>query len=607
MTEKSTGEELGQTANSIKQEAVKYKHTQSYLQLALEILGILNRSPSLDDTVNRILEAIKRELGFDAVGVRLREGNDFPYLAADGFSLDFLITENNLTVKLPDGGVCLDENGDYALECTCGVVLAGKTDSTKPFFTPAGSFWSNDTFPLLELSAESDPRLHPRNLCIHEGFQSVALIPIRANKEIVGLLQLNDRPKNAFTLDMIEFFEGICDSFGVALIRRQNEANNQKLQKQLQQSQKMEAISKFAGGIAHEFNNILGVITGNISYALSTFSKEHELYEVLFDVQEASKKARNLIQHVITFSKGGAPIKKPADINKLLNDAVTFAIRGMKTEYHFDLSNDLWAVEIDEGQMNIVIANLVINADQAMPDGGLITVRTENTAVNTNSGLPLSTGRYVKIEIEDQGIGISKENIPHIFDPYFTTKQEGRGLGLATSYSIVSRHGGTITVCSEIEKGTVLNIYLPAALKNDKKTIVQKESVHTGQGLVLIMDDQESILKMAGRMLNRMGYDTVFATDGTQAVKLFSDAYQSVNPFNLVILDLTIPGGMGGAQVIPELLKIDPYVKVVVSSGYSNDPVMANYEKYGFCGVIPKPYTKDQMADLLNIIFCEKK
>jgi CheY-like chemotaxis protein len=238
-----------------------------------------------------------------------------------------------------------------------------------------------------------------------------------------------------------------------------------------------------------------------------------------------------------------------------------------------------------------------------MPNGGIITIRTKNTEIEAKSDLPLSPGRYINIVIEDQGGGISKKYLLNIFDPYFTTKQKGSGLGLATTYSTVQRHGGHITVSSEIEKGTVFNIYLPASLKDAKEIEYKEDPKHTGNGKILIMDDQKPILKMASRMLNRMGYETEFAIDGTEAIRKYREKYQSKNPFDLVLLDLTIPGGMGGADTIIELLKIDPDVCAVVSSGYSNDPIMANYEDYGFCGVVPKPYTKEQLSEVLNKIF----
>jgi len=376
-----------------------------------------------------------------------------------------------------------------------------------------------------------------------------------------------------------------------------------KMEEQLLQSQKMEAISTLAGGIAHDFNNMLGVITGNISYIFSLVDKNSELYEILLDIQESSKQAQNLTLQLLTFSKGGAPIKKVSNINKLINESAFFSTRGSKTNCHFELSNELWLSDVDEGQINQVIGNLVINANQAMPDGGTITIRTENSIIETDSFTPLSAGQYIKIIVEDQGMGIPKKHLPNIFEPYYSTKQQGSGLGLATAYSIIKRHGGHITVYSELNKGTVFNIYLPASSKNMIEIVDKEENIHFGQGKILIMDDQEPILKMVSKMLRKMGYESTSATDGTQAINIYREAYNKGKPFDLVILDLTVPGGMGGAKTMEKLLKIDPNVKAVVSSGYSNDPIMACFEDYGFCGVVPKPFTKNQLSEILNKIF----
>jgi len=402
-------------------------------------------------------------------------------------------------------------------------------------------------------------------------------------------------------------FDANSKIIGVILVFR-DVTEKHKIEKQLQQSQKMEAIGTLAGGIAHDFNNMLSVITGNISYALSDLdlNKDEELYALLSDVQASSKQAQALTSQLLTFSKGGAPIKKVSDINSLIKESAIFSVRGAKTNCSFNLSQDLWTTEIDEGQINQVIGNLVINANQAMPNGGNISIRTENTEIDDDSPLPLLGGKHIKILVEDQGVGISKKHLSKIFEPYFTTKQKGSGLGLATTYSIINNHGGHIIVYSEIEKGTVFHIYLPASTKDVGNVGEKEETKHAGQGKILIMDDQESILKMLGRMLNRMGYETILAMDGSQAVELYRDYYQSENYLDLVILDLTVPGGMGGLKTIIELLKIDPNVKAVVSSGYSNDPIMANYEDYGFCGIAPKPYTKAQLSEVLNKIFNEK-
>ncbi len=384
------------------------------------------------------------------------------------------------------------------------------------------------------------------------------------------------------------------------------QVEKEKLQLQLQHSQKMESIGALAGGIAHDFNNMLGVIYGNTSYALSNLNKNDELYEVLTDVQSGARQAQQLTQQLLTFAKGGAPIKKACDLNSLIKDSANFILRGAKAGCEFVLAEDLWPARADQGQIHQVVGNLVLNANQAMPEGGIITVKTENEFIDEDSAIPLLKGKYVRIIVKDQGVGVSKKHLPNIFDPFFTTKRTGSGLGLATAYSIIKKHGGHISVYSEIDRGTVFHVYLPASEKDFEKTKTPEKTGHRGRGRILIMDDQEPILKMVGRMIGRMGYETDFATDGSQAVEKYRNAHESKTPFDLVILDLTVPGGMGGAETIRELHKIDPMVKAIVSSGYSNDPIMADYKSHGFCAVAPKPYSKGAMAELLSLVLGEK-
>jgi len=372
----------------------------------------------------------------------------------------------------------------------------------------------------------------------------------RISKENVGTVELDLICKNGrripteYNCSVINDHQG-HSKYIIAIGRDLRE--RKKVAYQLQQSQKMEAIGTLAGGIAHDFNNLLSVITGNISYALNALNIDDERHELLSEVLKSSKQAQKLTYQLLTFSKGGEPVKKISNINKILEESAIFSTSGAKTNCRFEFADDLWLSDFDEGQMNQVFSNLIINANQAMPNGGTIRIKTQNTEVETDSGLTLSAGPYIKIMIEDQGIGIHKQHLHNIFEPYYTTKQNGNGLGLAIVYSIITKHEGHIDVYSEVEKGTVFNIYLPALIRKMVENIKQKEINHVGQGRILIMDDQEPILKMAGRMLNRMGYETDFAFDGSETIEKYRKAYHEKNPFDIVILDLTIPGGMAMA------------------------------------------------------------
>jgi PAS domain S-box-containing protein len=421
--------------------------------------------------------------------------------------------------------------------------------------------------------------------------------------KIVGLanntlLIARDGTERIITDSGAPIFDGNKKIIGVVIVF-QNITERVKLENQIQQSQKMESIGTLAGGIAHDFNNIIGVITGNVSYARGLLTKKNELDEVLLDVEAGAKQAQTLTHQLLTFSKGGAPIVKEISIGQFIYETVSLVVRGSHVHCDFSIDKQLWPVKVDKGQIGQVVTNLMINAKEAMPDGGEITIRAENVMISDET-IPLSPGQYVKITIQDNGIGIKNEHVLKVFDPYFSTKQQGSGLGLATSYSIIKKHGGHISVESKLGKGTTFMFYLPAVESREKKIEQMNEPQHKGCGKILIMDDDEAILNMLRRILKRMGYETALAKNGTQAIELYQKAYQSQQKYDLVILDLTVPGGLGGAKTIPELLKIDSKAKVVVSSGYSNDPIMANYEDYGFCAIIPKPYTQNQITELFN-------
>ncbi len=374
------------------------------------------------------------------------------------------------------------------------------------------------------------------------------------------------------------------------------------MEREIFKADKLNSIGILAGGIAHDFNNYLATLLGNISLAKYYKDDVEKVFERMENIEKATLRAKDLSNQLLSFSKGAAPDKKTVSINQIILENVKFSLSGSSVSCKFHFNDDLYMVEIDEGQFSQVLNNLVINAVQAMPEGGIIEVAAEYITIeagNQQFYVPLPEGNYIKISIKDEGIGIPEKHLQKVFDPYFTTKQKGSGLGLATSYSIIKNHGGHLSVESEIGIGTTFSIYLPAVTQLDTDA-AEEDKIYPGTGKILLMDDEEDVLKATGDMLSALGYDVSLARDGRETIEIYMNALKKGLPFHLVIMDFTIPGGMGGKDVLKELLKKAPDVKAVVASGYSNDPVMADYSKYGFKGVLRKPFS---MKELSRVVY----
>jgi PAS domain S-box-containing protein len=368
---------------------------------------------------------------------------------------------------------------------------------------------------------------------------------------------------------------------------------------ELLRSEKLRSVGVLAGGIAHDFNNILTAILANISLVRAQLGTGSATAIRLMEAEKASLRARELTKQLLTFSRGGAPVRRTLHLAGLIRESAILALRGSGTACEFAIAAELWPIEADEGQIGQVINNLVINASQAMAGGGIVRVAAGNAVVSRTEHLALADGKYVTISVSDKGAGIPEEHRTRVFDPYFTTKQEGSGLGLAVCYSIVLNHGGAITVDSKPGDGSLFTVYLPAT---DKAVAEKQETgpeLVPGSGRILVMDDEEMVRTVAGEILRALGYEVATARDGREAIGLYQRSMQEGRPFDALIMDLTIPGGMGGREAIRELIAIDPNVRAIVSSGYHDDPIMANYREYGFRDVIAKPYDAATLSKAL--------
>jgi PAS domain S-box-containing protein len=385
---------------------------------------------------------------------------------------------------------------------------------------------------------------------------------------------------------------------GVVLVFR-DVTEKLRYEQEILKIKKLESVAVLAGGIAHDFNNILAAILGNINLARIHVDNGTDAATLLEEAEKASLRARSLTQQLLTFAKGGAPVRQICSIAGIVRESASFVLRGSNVNCTFDIPEDLWLVDIDEGQMGQVIQNIIINARQAMPQGGTVSIRCRNRT-GSFADQAGDGQEAVEITISDTGTGIPENYLDRIFDPYFSSKQQGSGLGLAICHSIIRNHDGHIGVISTPGEGATFTITLPACRKQPAAAKPEHAvALPAMQARVLVMDDEEIIRNMLESMLKHINYQVVLTENGEEALARYQAAHRAGEPIDVVIMDLTIRGGMGGQEAAGKILEIDPAARIIVSSGYSNDPIMASYRDYGFCAAISKPF---QLQDLLRVL-----
>ncbi|MBN2364177.1 PAS domain S-box protein, partial [candidate division WOR-3 bacterium] len=489
----------------------------------------------------------------------------------------------SVTLKsIGDGVIVTDMKGDVILINTVAEKMTGWTEEE------AVGKSVDEVFRIIEKDT-GKPLENPVNKAIQIGeitsmTEGATLVSKNGMERLLADSAAPIKDKSGKIIGVVLVFRDITEKF--------------KIEQELFKVDKLETVGLLAGGIAHDFNNMLAGILANISLA-KILPLEKDKIKYLDKAEKAIDRAKDLTTQLLVFSKGGAPVKNVVSLKDLLKETANFALTGSKSKCEFRFSENLSNVEADPGQLSQVINNIVINADHSMPVGGTITIEAENFKVGGISTLPLKDGTYVKISVKDEGNGIPPENLKKIFDPFYSTKIKGSGLGLSICYTIVKNHGGHITVYSEIGKGSVFNLYLPATHldeKQEKKT----EKLIYGKGKILVMDDENMIRENTHDMLSYLGYECDVTSSGTQAVEMYEKRMKEGGGYDAVILDLTVPGEMGGKRAMKLIKDCDEKAVGIVSSGYSDDPVLSEFSKFGFSGRILKPYKIEELSVLLS-------
>lgn len=687
-----------------RRDVTKQKLAEQSITLTNDILNQLNRKDAESALFQNVLQMIQENMDIEMINIRLREEDGHFNKSAAEFAVD-CIQQQRLSGAHHENAAIVKKEGAALMECISGRVLRRETDPALDCFTDGGSFRANSKAQLLS-AINADCQADGRPHCYDANYNAVALVPLLADTEVVGLMQAADSRSGQFSDDRVQLLEHIGRLIGIAVSRinaekaitnaakewrttfdtmtdaialvdkdhhiiranramsrmfglsfqelvgrechqcvhnsaepledcqhlmamRDGQAHSKErylahldktflvtvspffnsgevvgsvhvmhdisLQKQaeaeLQKHQKLESLGVLAGGIAHDFNNILSILWGNLQILLTNTAQDDNNMKFIVEAEKSCMRATELVKQLSVFSRGGAPVKEATALTALVREIVVFVLSGSKVKPRFSIPDDLPLVNVDPNQISQVLENLTINADQAMPGGGALEVSLtaiDHIGEGSDDASQLQPGRYLKISMRDHGIGIAENDLARIFDPYWTTKPKGSGLGLATCYSIINQHQGEIKVTSAPGEGTIVDIYLPA-YSGQVASKSTEAGVEFGYGKVLVMDDEERLREIMGTMLKYLGYQADFAVDGEDAIAKYEAARASTQPHDAVLLDLTVPGGLGGVETIRELLKIDPEIKALVCSGYHDEAVLSRYTEYGFKGAVPKP------------------
>jgi PAS domain S-box-containing protein len=593
------------------------KRDETYRGIGSRILQLLNQTGTLQETIPLVVAELRQRAGVDAVGIRLHDGEDFPYFAQEGFAEDFLRTENALIARDAAGEVCRDGAGRVRLECACGLVLAGKTDPAHPLCTPRGSFWTHDARSLLDLPHDQDPRWHPRNACIRQGYASVALVPIRDRDRIIGLIQLNDRRPGRFTLETVALLEEAAAHIGVGLMRRQTDEDKALYAVQRSKLMKAESLSRMAGAIAHHFNNKLMVVTGNLEMAMRALPQNAPAGAFLEQAMQGARQAAEISTLMLTYLGQMHGVHAPLDLVAFCRQRLPELERGRppNIEFRTDLPDPGPIILGDARQIRQILINLIANAGEAIgSESGTIrlAVRTVSRAdIPGAYRFPLEwepqASRYACLEISDTGCGIADADKDKLFDPFFSTKFTGRGLGLAVVIGMLRGNDSGITVESAVGRGSTFRVFLslapaaearqPASATQAPQQTADGRAASAGKSCtMLLIDDDPAIREVVAFMLKSLGLAVLTAENGVAALEVFRRYRAEIA---CVLCDLNMPH-MDGWATLTALRALRPDLPVILASGYDEARALTGDHPEQPQAFIGKPYDMRGLRDTIE-------